>query len=429
MRVGTAFANGLQRLLGFDRGLDGRLVAAFAVASYFSAVAVGRGVLGTDISFFGVPPGPSLFFDARSVTSALECRRLDYNPLVENPCDPWNRPMVYPRVWLALRWLGLDQSHTALLAIVVIAAFLVLLWLVVGRLTTGQGIVMAAALCSPSVMFAVERANMDLAVFSLLGLAVLAWRTGSHAGAMVSPTLVFLAATAKLYPALGLTAYLLSGKRRSMVTASGLLVSFGVYAILTLDDIAAISRAAPQGEYNSYGARILIARIYHLVVPETWQQGSATAQAIAMLPLLVVVVLVWLRVRRSFAPAESPPLTAKLLAFYLGTFLFLGTFAVANNFDYRLVFLLLTVPQLFTWICGHHAKGILQVAAAAALVVLIVLLWIGALSGRLLLADELVSWAMAGVLIALAAASIPPLGSLLGAGLPGRQVGAREPSS
>ena len=56
--------------------------------------------------------GPSLFFDARNLTAAWECQRLGYDPLYENPCDPWGRPLMYLRPWLLSACLGLDQSHT-----------------------------------------------------------------------------------------------------------------------------------------------------------------------------------------------------------------------------------------------------------------------------------------------------------------------------
>jgi hypothetical protein len=86
---------------------------------------------------------------------------------------------------------------------------------------------------------------------------------------------------------------------------------------------------------------------------------------------------------------------------------YLGTFAVANNFDYRLVFLLLTLPQLFEWICSPRHR--LSSVAAVTLVATIVQLWVGSLSEWLQLWDELASWAVAGLLAALVVASGPSL--------------------
>ena len=79
------------------------------------------------------PPGPSLFFDARNLTAAWECQRLGHDPLFDNPCDPWRRPLMYLRPWLLLGVLGLDHSHTFALSVVLVAAMFVSFFVLVGR--------------------------------------------------------------------------------------------------------------------------------------------------------------------------------------------------------------------------------------------------------------------------------------------------------
>src|SRR5215207_5064434 len=171
----------LVNILIYRPDIDGRIIVAGALAVYFLIVAIPRMVWGVDIwPRLGVPSGPSLFFDTRNLTAALECRRLGFDPLIESPCDPWGRPLNYPRVWLALRWLGLNQSHTTALGLLFVAIFLGSVFVLVGRISLGKGILVALAVCSPSVMFAVERANMDIVVFALMVIAVLAWRTPSR---------------------------------------------------------------------------------------------------------------------------------------------------------------------------------------------------------------------------------------------------------
>ena len=104
---------------------------------------------------------------------------------------------------------------------------------------------------------------------------------------------------------------------------------------------------------------------------------------------------------------RSGMLVANLLALHVGALIYLGTFAVANNFDYRLVFLLLTFPQLIEWACMPEHR--LSRLALATLVAIVVLLWVGSLSQWLNLWDELASWAVAGLLAAVVAATVPGL--------------------
>lgn len=404
----------LLRILTYKPDVDGRIIVAGALAVYFLIVAVPRMLWGIDIwSRLGVPTGPSLFFDTRNLTAALECRRLGFDPLVESPCDPWGRPLNYPRVWLALRWLGLNQSHTTALGLLFVALFLGSIFVLVGRISLGKGILIAVAVCSPSVMFAIERANMDIVVFTLLVLAVLAWRTRTRWGETVSPFVVLLGATAKIYPVFGLPAYLFVRRRGAAVAAIVCAAIFLAYALITIGDIQAIARVAPQGDYHSFGARILPAAIYHRFVPDRWQGGDLTKQLVAVVPVLVAAPFVWFRGRRRLAEPDQDADSSTRLAFYLGSLIFLGTFAIGNNFDYRLVFMLLTLPQLFDWVTDEAGDPRRWLAAITIAIVLI-LLWIGALSEPLELTDEVVTWATVGLLLALLAASVPRLRTVLG---------------
>jgi len=70
-----------------------------------------------------------------------------------------------------------------------------------------------------------------------------------------------------------------------------------------------------------------------------------------------------------------------------------------------LVFLLLTLPQLIEW-AAQPAHRLCSLAAATLLSILI-LLWVGSLSEQLHLWDELASWIVAGQLTALIAVTLP----------------------
>jgi hypothetical protein len=404
----------LARLLAYQRCHDGRIVLVIAVALYVTVVSLAWLIWQVNLwPWLGVPPGPSLFFDTQNVLAALECSRLGYDPLVDSPCDPWQRPMFYPRVWLALQWLGLDQSHTYAVGVLIAVLFIVMLCLLVGRIGIGEAIVVAAAVCSPAVMFALQRGNMDVVLFSVLVVSVVLWRRGGRTSQILSPAVVLLAAFGKLYPVFGLPAYLLLRNRRAAVAAyvSGAL--FIGYLAITFQDVLTIARTATQGQYYSYGARILLGVVYHHVVGQNWEGASIAAQALTLVPLAALAVCLWLWSRRLFAPAptDAPALSPELLGFYLGSLIYLGTFAVFKNYDYRLVYLLLTLPQLFAWVRDGRPAEPRTVVAAVALASLILELWIGALSEPLMLGDELVSWALAGLLVVLLAASVPAFGT------------------
>jgi Glycosyltransferase family 87 len=398
---------------------DGRSIVVGVVALYLTLVAGMRALRDLDIwPWLGVPSGPSIFFDARNVAAAVECSRLGHDPLVDNPCDPWGRVMFYPRVWLVLRWTGLEQRHTLLFGVVVITVFLVLLLLLFGRLSVVEGLVVAVAVCSPAVMFAVERANMDLVVFSGLALSALVWRRGSARAEFVAVALVLLMAVAKLYPAVALLAFLPTRRRSTRVAAAVAVLVFVLYAVATREDVATISSTATQGQYYSYGARILLGELYHGVLGEQWGGSRALAQVMVLLAAVVLGLALWLWLRhRSRRSAEGEPVpempeTSDLIAFRMGALVYVGTFVAGNSFDYRLVCLLLTLPYLLRWPLHRGSAEPATLPRVAAAVVL-VQLWVGTLSEQLRLLDELVSWTLAGMLVVLLARSAPSATAVL----------------
>ena len=400
----------IRQLLTWRPEIDGRVILTVAVATYLGIIAAGRLAWGVDLwPYLGVPPGPSLFFDARNVTAAWESARLGYDPLYESPRDPWHRPLMYLRPCLLLGVLGLDQSHTFILSAILIAAMFGSFALLIGRVAAGTGLLLALAVCSPAVMLAVERANMDIALFSIVTVSILLWRGLPVPAQVASPILVLVGAAAKIYPVFALPAFVVSGSRGAARAALLCLPAFGIYCAYNLRDIAHVAEIATQGEQFSYGARILPAHLYHQLGIARWSGPAVLKQVIAVVPLAAISAVIVIRVQRHLAPRrrETTVASAPLLALHAGALIYLGTFAAANNFDYRLVFLLLALPQLIEWACMPTHR--LSSLASTTLVAIMVLLWVGSLSQWLNLWDELASWAVAGLLAAVVAATAPGL--------------------
>jgi hypothetical protein len=399
----------LHRLLTWRTAANGRVVLAAAVIGYLGLIAAGRLWWHGDLwPALGVPSGPSLFFDARNLTAAWECKRLGYDPLYDNPCDPWGRPLMYLRPWMLLTFLGLDQSHTFGLGVVLVIAMFGSLAFFVGRVPGEGGVVLALAACSPAIMLAVERANMDIALFSIVTAAMVVWQSRPRLGVWLSPIVVLIAATGKIYPVFALPAFLATGSTRAARMALLSLVLFAAYIGYSFRDVVHIAKIATQGEAFSYGARILPAHLYHVVGADRWGGPAAVKQLIAVVPLAILFIALVVHVRRRLGPLRDcrEVVSRRLLALHVGTLIYLGTFASANNFDYRLVWLLLTLPQLIEWARTPNHR--LASLASSTIVAILVLLWVGCLSEWLHLWDELASWLVASLLTALIAATLPP---------------------
>lgn len=297
-----------------------------------------------------VPTLSPSFADMRSVQASIDTLHHGLDPHTVNPGDPWHRPMDYPLVWTRLATaLQLDsERHYLGFELLLVAGFLLA---VIGLLRRAPSGWLLAASFSSSVLLLVERGNNDMAVFGLVYLAGIA-------PAMAGLALVFVAALLKLYPALCWPA--LTRDRRSLGFAAALAV---VLVLIMFDELPDIFRAQPLRAYLSYGSASfaygLKARA-HVMLP-----GFAVS---GLLAVLALVLLLWWREPLRFARDGDHALRRRF--FYAGAAVFLGTFVLGSNWDYRLVFLLFCVPLLATlentpWRCAVLASLVLALNHSA----------------------------------------------------------------
>ena len=314
----------------------------------------------------GVPESSARFFDLRSLISAWECTRRGIAVLPVDPCDPYGRPANFPRLWLVPSPLGLGQGSAVALGLALAAVFLVTAVLVVpAGASLGTGLAYCAALCSPAVMLGVERGNPDLALFPLV-LAAVVVTTRTLGRQIVTAVLLVLASFLKLYPVLAVGFLLRRATRASLVVAGVVVGAFAVYVAATYHQLHDELTAVPESDFFSYGVRRTTRWVAAL--SERVTGGFAWYRPWDVLLLLVGVALGWLASRWLRPGLQKPPRDPveqrELDLFWAGACVYVGSYAVFISFDYRLIFLLLTVPQLVRWARARHA---LAYATAAAL--------------------------------------------------------------
>jgi hypothetical protein len=387
---------------GANTKQPGRRVFALAVL-WFVVVLAGlwsRGSLDL-VARLGVPTMQPTFVDAYAISGASVSLAQGADPLVHNPGDVRQRPMNYPRPWLLLAHAGLAPEHTGWL----VGAFLLVFTLGLLALrplvsSAAAGGLLALGLFSPVVWLAVERGNNELFVFGLVAWSAVA--AGRRPGLA---SLGLLAATlAKLFPVFALFGLLLGGPRARRCAWLAL-AAIGGWLAVTFADLGRIRAGTFHWNRIGYGID---------------QAATTLAKNGLSLPLLLtaaisaagLVLLVggWLRTRaRLLAPRErSEPATAGVVPFAMGAAIYLGTFCTGSSFDYRLLFLLLTVPQLVVW--SGSLRGRWRLAARGTVVLVLAMLWsltwqmalktaFGPRGEELgLLLDEALSWLLFGCL-------------------------------
>ena len=327
----------------------GRLIVSAVLGGYFIALFAAGGH--DAWVHFQVPALRPTFLDARTITTGWDCTRKGVDVLPLNPCDPYRRPANYPRLWFLPSHLGLGEGATVALGLLTAAAFLVAVLLVMGRVRRlGDALVWALALTSPAVMLGIERGNIDLLVFALLVLAlILLWRRRPLVQD-VAHGLFLLAAMLKLFPVFAFGVLLRQRRTGAVVRTAVVVLAFGAYAVATLADIRTIRRVVPQLISYSYGLTVgsqVARRALANLSPAFRSVTHGSAGWVVTWLMVVAAISVGVAVACHWRPAVTEG--RALDAFWAGAAIYVGTYVAERNFDYRLCFLLLTLPQLLRW--------------------------------------------------------------------------------
>jgi hypothetical protein len=272
------------------------------------------------------------FADARVITSAWECARQGFDVLAQNPCDPWARPMNYPRLWLLPGLLGWGQEQTAWLALALAMLFVVAVLAFIGPLGRAPTLVYLAALCSPTVLLALERGNNDQAMFALVVGGVMATARGQG---LAAGSAILAATVLKFYPVVAVGA--LRGPRIRFLV----LLAAAAYFVISLADVRLIIMATPRDASLGYGLATNGAVLLPMIPPL-----ASTAVLVAVGTALAV----WVGARLPLIDGDPRSLSA----FTAGALVFLATYLLGPSWDYRLIFLLLCLPLAIAQARAHR---------------------------------------------------------------------------
>jgi hypothetical protein len=273
---------------------------------------------------------PSLpYGDLRSIQAGLQASLNGINPQMANPSDLWHRAMNYPAVWLKIASMLSLQTESNLmlfgaftaLIFTCACAFLMLRW--------PTWLLMIGAL-SPAVLLALERGNNDLICFALMVLfcALGQWWSVLPFGAAV---------LLKIYPLIALHAVAVHSSFRRTLVFGGVAALILCYLAPELPLILSGNTAAGP---NSFGVRniyVWTARI--LVKAGFGRLESACLVTFALLSILVVTFK--LRPR-----ACGDDKVASRDYCLVGAAIYVYSYVLTVNWDYRLMFLLMCIPYL-----------------------------------------------------------------------------------
>jgi hypothetical protein len=287
---------------------------------------------------WGVPALEPHFGDLAGLVAGIENQDAGRGVGERNPFDPWHRPYNNPTLWFAMKYIGLNRQTETLFGFGIVALFYASVVHVLGRLTRPQGIYAGLFLLSPAVMTGIERCNVDLMIFSLLGAVLLLRGKPFFVAPMLAP-----AALLKIYPIGALLALCSPPWRRTLPWLVAALVLIFFYELANFRELEAVAASAPHYAYFTFGSTTFAIWLA--------QAGGAGAtfnypRALFWSDTLFVIASI-LAMMKSPRLAPEPKWERELFAFRLGAGIYLASFGLGANSDYRMIFFLFCLPFLF----------------------------------------------------------------------------------
>jgi hypothetical protein len=276
--------------------------------------------------YFPVYWGP--FMDLQAITSGVKTQQMGGDPILSNPADRSPRVLPYPKIWLHLfSWMGINDANVSIVGVTFCICYLICVSrLIMGCSSAFGAVVLLAAGLSLAPLFAIERGNIDLFIFSLVFFGCSATNRFLKSGA-------YFAATAlKIYP---IAALLVDVIRRPLKASTvSLATTLSAFALFAWEwrDLKAIRRAVPADPYFSFGSLTLRVHAAHM----SWKILACSCVAAAL-----IAGAAWLT-RPNLDESVLYARWREMFVVFGGIYVF--TFAVSSNYNYRLIFLVPTLP-------------------------------------------------------------------------------------
>jgi hypothetical protein len=298
------------------------------------------------IYILGVPPvmvrgawyghNPLPFFDLAGVLSWAQCHAQGIDVFVRNPCDPMARLFNYGPGSL-LPFGSPDDTLAA--GAVLDSVFLLMVALILRPATGGEFAIALLAAFSHAVFLAVERANLDIAIFILVmaGALLPQRRLG---GRLAFYATALLGGFIKFYPMALLVLIwrerprlLLALSMASLVCIAGFLFWYG-------DDAARALALLPVDDNQTGGPVLPHLLAMQIDMPDVW----ALLYIFLLAGTLVLSILALSRLGSLLQPIDwNQPSYMLMLT---GMVMTLGCFLTGTSYDYRFIFLLPVLPGL-----------------------------------------------------------------------------------
>jgi hypothetical protein len=287
---------------------------------------------------FHLPSMLPRFLDMDGITTGVEVLHQGGDPLAADPVDSIQRTVKYPRIWLyAFSALGMTSANLAIASLTFCALYLACMSVLISQAKHSTDVlVLLLASLSLAPLLAMERGNNDLFLFSLVFFGCLI------SDKNLRSAIFAVAAVLKIYPIAALAVDVVQRPKKGRTVPLALTCVVLFLFALQYRDLVLIGKNLPHSGSLSFG----ILSLRELAVPERLRHGWFALLGWAVILVcagagLAAVANAWKKLPELESSIQYSRYGEMFSAFGA---MYVFTFAIASNSDYRLILLLPTIP-------------------------------------------------------------------------------------
>ena len=332
---------------------------------------------------FDVSGNPYYFVDIDKFT---KYNSIDFEYYMQNSKEIL--PLInYPRIWEYLAIItNLKESDRYYFGVFNISLFYI--GFIIFSLRIQKDVFLSILLLSlyfsPSSVLLMERGQPDMILFFIISMS-LAFINRPY----IFSSAILFASLLKFFPILSLVGLLKYSMSVFIKYFIVVLMLFGIYIWYTFSDILIIMDQTVQSASSSYGKDVLWSKLMEIYKEGPFTTFVYQVKYIIYLYLICSFLLIYALIKYKCKLINLD--ITYIDEFRVGSSLYIGTFLLINNFDYRLVFLIFTIPQLYLW--SYSNNIIIKTISITSIISIVYTMWYSVLNhwlGRMTtLFDEL----------------------------------------
>jgi len=333
---------------------------------------------------WGIRPFRYPFLDWEYLPEGAACWRQGVDVYVATSCDVLNRPHNYSPLWLRAWFLPTGPYWRNVFGLGIALSFFASAYLVIRPKSWRETLAFVGAILSPTIVFLLERGNIDAVMFAMLALATL---ISTRCGFVtLSYGLILLAGLLKFYPLAAMATALREKPRVFWAIAASSALAFALYYLAFRTELQAAFRNVPQFGYAQglFGANNLPTGLAVMITEGRFALARGTPSTPPLLFASLAASLAALSLAGGYLVYRSRQFHAAYDGMgerdrrwlILGSVLIVGCFYAGQSANYRGVMLLFVLAGLVA-LRREFAAGSMRRLTTGVIAAVVILMWDG----------------------------------------------------